>query len=507
MTRGGGYVWMQSYMTLVHNSRATRQTCIVAVNYVLSQRESAGLVFDELQQLEPLPPPSRSPPRARNARQINHSQQQQQPHPAQQPPPPPQPQPQTHLMPAQMELPVENDYAQEVGAKLVEDEDFHSDNFPYMMQPLGQNYPSTPPSHCSSFSGDYPYPGYSMGSMQHQQQQNSSPMSNLPSCMQSPSNNGLQSMQQQFQQQSPPLVQQLKQSPPPHLSSPHSQQMSPTGMQQMQPSPPSLQQMQPSPASVQGMQPSPPSMQQMQPSPPSMTPVQPSPQSLQQMQPSPSSMQRVQPSPQSLQSYQQQSQQMQQQQQFQHSPLAQAQQHSPSQIPQHEYQRAFSASPSTCGSSEACDAQMKTCYNNNGYQAAEMNPHVASIDASAAMFSNFSNYVQDEFSNATMQLNYNGFSYDGSSDGSGINYGNASASQQTSNACAKIQQQQQQQQLPLTQLQHQQQQHQHEQHQQQQQNLQQLQCNGHDLNMSFFGAPQQYSPNSMMPSQHQQFVH
>ena len=35
LTRGGGWVWVQSYATIVHNSRSSRPHCIVAVNYVL----------------------------------------------------------------------------------------------------------------------------------------------------------------------------------------------------------------------------------------------------------------------------------------------------------------------------------------------------------------------------------------------------------------------------------------------------------------------------------------
>lgn len=39
LTRDGGWVWMQSYATIVHNSRSSRPHCIVAVNYVLSEVE------------------------------------------------------------------------------------------------------------------------------------------------------------------------------------------------------------------------------------------------------------------------------------------------------------------------------------------------------------------------------------------------------------------------------------------------------------------------------------
>nr|CAG4635388.1 EOG090X0484 [Artemia franciscana] len=43
LTRGGGYVWIQSYATIVHNSRSSRPHCIVSVNYVLSEVEYAEI--------------------------------------------------------------------------------------------------------------------------------------------------------------------------------------------------------------------------------------------------------------------------------------------------------------------------------------------------------------------------------------------------------------------------------------------------------------------------------
>ncbi|CAG7828035.1 unnamed protein product [Allacma fusca] len=39
LTKNGGWVWMQSYATIVHNSRSSRPHCIVSVNYVLSTCE------------------------------------------------------------------------------------------------------------------------------------------------------------------------------------------------------------------------------------------------------------------------------------------------------------------------------------------------------------------------------------------------------------------------------------------------------------------------------------
>ena len=35
LAKNGGWVWLQSYATIVHNSRSSRPHCIVSVNYVL----------------------------------------------------------------------------------------------------------------------------------------------------------------------------------------------------------------------------------------------------------------------------------------------------------------------------------------------------------------------------------------------------------------------------------------------------------------------------------------
>ncbi|CAL8088352.1 unnamed protein product [Calicophoron daubneyi] len=49
LTKNGGWVWMQSYATIVHNSRSSRPNCIVSVNYLLSNLENPGcrLLLDE----------------------------------------------------------------------------------------------------------------------------------------------------------------------------------------------------------------------------------------------------------------------------------------------------------------------------------------------------------------------------------------------------------------------------------------------------------------------------
>ncbi|XP_026481515.1 single-minded homolog 1-like [Ctenocephalides felis] len=41
----GGWVWMQSYATIVHNSRSSRPLCVVSVNYVLSGQEAKDLIL------------------------------------------------------------------------------------------------------------------------------------------------------------------------------------------------------------------------------------------------------------------------------------------------------------------------------------------------------------------------------------------------------------------------------------------------------------------------------
>uniref|UniRef100_A0A3Q3K071 SIM bHLH transcription factor 1b n=1 Tax=Monopterus albus TaxID=43700 RepID=A0A3Q3K071_MONAL len=43
LAKHGGWVWIQSYATIVHNSRSSRPHCIVSVNYVLTETEYKGL--------------------------------------------------------------------------------------------------------------------------------------------------------------------------------------------------------------------------------------------------------------------------------------------------------------------------------------------------------------------------------------------------------------------------------------------------------------------------------
>ncbi|XP_062322501.1 single-minded homolog 1-A [Osmerus eperlanus] len=56
LAKHGGWVWVQSYATIVHNSRSSRPHCIVSVNYVLTETEYKGLQLS-LDQVTPGKPP------------------------------------------------------------------------------------------------------------------------------------------------------------------------------------------------------------------------------------------------------------------------------------------------------------------------------------------------------------------------------------------------------------------------------------------------------------------
>ncbi|XP_032526141.2 protein single-minded [Danaus plexippus] len=64
LTKSGGWVWMQSYATIVHNSRSSRPHCIVSVNYVLSDVEEKNLVLN-IEQGPPKASPEPQPPAAK----------------------------------------------------------------------------------------------------------------------------------------------------------------------------------------------------------------------------------------------------------------------------------------------------------------------------------------------------------------------------------------------------------------------------------------------------------
>ncbi|XP_073694498.1 single-minded homolog 1-like [Garra rufa] len=55
LSKHGGWVWVQSYATIVHNSRSSRPHCIVSVNYVLTDTEYKGMALS-LDQLNPSKP-------------------------------------------------------------------------------------------------------------------------------------------------------------------------------------------------------------------------------------------------------------------------------------------------------------------------------------------------------------------------------------------------------------------------------------------------------------------
>ncbi|XP_016431291.1 single-minded homolog 1-like [Sinocyclocheilus rhinocerous] len=55
LSKHGGWVWVQSYATIVHNIRSSRPHCIVSVNYVLTDTEYKGLALS-LEQLKPSKP-------------------------------------------------------------------------------------------------------------------------------------------------------------------------------------------------------------------------------------------------------------------------------------------------------------------------------------------------------------------------------------------------------------------------------------------------------------------
>ncbi|XP_070774007.1 single-minded homolog 2-like [Enoplosus armatus] len=53
LSKHGGWVWVQSYATIIHNSRSSRPHCIVSVNYVLTDIECKELQLSEDQSRAP----------------------------------------------------------------------------------------------------------------------------------------------------------------------------------------------------------------------------------------------------------------------------------------------------------------------------------------------------------------------------------------------------------------------------------------------------------------------
>ncbi|CAH0730609.1 unnamed protein product, partial [Brenthis ino] len=78
LTKSGGWVWMQSYATIVHNSRSSRPHCIVSVNYVLSDIEEKHLILNidqgppKLNSIDVSQPPTTSPQMHRQTDKINN---------------------------------------------------------------------------------------------------------------------------------------------------------------------------------------------------------------------------------------------------------------------------------------------------------------------------------------------------------------------------------------------------------------------------------------------------
>lgn len=78
LTKDGGWVWIQSYATVVHNTRSSRPHCIVSVNYVLSEQECKHLRLNDAQmsiKSEPLPttPPAATINSSSSAKNKNNT--------------------------------------------------------------------------------------------------------------------------------------------------------------------------------------------------------------------------------------------------------------------------------------------------------------------------------------------------------------------------------------------------------------------------------------------------
>ncbi|MED6286989.1 putative secreted beta-glucosidase sim1 [Characodon lateralis] len=56
LAKHGGWVWVQSYATIVHNNRSSRPHCVVSVNYVLTNTECKELQLseDQIQAAKPV---------------------------------------------------------------------------------------------------------------------------------------------------------------------------------------------------------------------------------------------------------------------------------------------------------------------------------------------------------------------------------------------------------------------------------------------------------------------
>ncbi|XP_040574313.1 single-minded homolog 2 isoform X1 [Lepeophtheirus salmonis] len=55
LTKSGGWVWIQSYATIVHNTRSSRPHCIVSVNHVISEKQEHNLILNQDQLTDLVP--------------------------------------------------------------------------------------------------------------------------------------------------------------------------------------------------------------------------------------------------------------------------------------------------------------------------------------------------------------------------------------------------------------------------------------------------------------------
>ncbi|GAB0098366.1 Protein single-minded [Sergentomyia squamirostris] len=115
LTKGGGWAWVQSYATVVHNTRSSRPHCIVSVNYVLSEQECKDLLLNEVQGMvknEPVltPQPVNTPAPVQHHQVATAAPQQPTASHHHHPPPPPPQQQQIKEMPPSYQAPTDFDH-------------------------------------------------------------------------------------------------------------------------------------------------------------------------------------------------------------------------------------------------------------------------------------------------------------------------------------------------------------------------------------------------------------
>ncbi|XP_051020367.1 single-minded homolog 1 isoform X1 [Acomys russatus] len=72
LAKHGGWVWVQSYATIVHNSRSSRPHCIVSVNYVLTISPGASFLRDRGLLFIDLHKPCRTEPHSRDTQDTEY---------------------------------------------------------------------------------------------------------------------------------------------------------------------------------------------------------------------------------------------------------------------------------------------------------------------------------------------------------------------------------------------------------------------------------------------------